>query len=456
LNSLRSAQVPSTEGLAGFWRHIFVFGVSLLLVVRLFRLVSHYAVNIFFSDQWDFDDATLFQKHTLWEMFRWQHGPHRQGLGAVISRLLEPHFGWNSRAEAFLATAIVVAAALCAFYLKTKLFGPISFWDVTIPLIFFAPAQFETLWVTPNLAHGPLPLLLVILYCLALTSERTSTRYILILVINFVAIYTGFTLFLGLLTPGLLLIDWYLIRKARGSPYIALFSVALSLISLGSFFVGYKYWPAADCFSSRPLSPVRYLIFMDGMLAHNLGARGPQIISIPLGTAALVAMFFILARVRKRWKESQSYKATDLVPAVLVGYAVVFCAAAAYGRTCLGTHVAFDSRYTEYVALGFLGIYFYFIGLKGGRPRTILTALLLTALLIGTLRISREDRYGMEYYRAIKSAWRSCYLRIEDIHQCDQEAGFGINPWPEVTNLKGKLEFLKQTKQNLYSALASR
>jgi hypothetical protein len=37
----------------------------LLFAARLFRLISQYAINIFFSDQWDFNNATLFQKHSL-------------------------------------------------------------------------------------------------------------------------------------------------------------------------------------------------------------------------------------------------------------------------------------------------------------------------------------------------------------------------------------------------------
>ena len=48
------------------------------LATRMFFLISQYAVNIFYSDQWEFNDATLFQKHSLWQMFSWQHGPHRQ------------------------------------------------------------------------------------------------------------------------------------------------------------------------------------------------------------------------------------------------------------------------------------------------------------------------------------------------------------------------------------------
>ena len=76
----------------------------------------------------------------------------------------------------------------------------------------------------------------------------------------------------------------------------------------------------------RPLSPVRYLIFMDGMLAQSFGARGPQLISIPLGTAVLVVMFCALRRFNKDLTDYK-YAAKDLVPAVLVSYCLIFCAA---------------------------------------------------------------------------------------------------------------------------------
>src|SRR5580698_10053421 len=96
--------------------------VFITLAVRLFRLTARYAVNIFFWDQWDFNDATLFQKHNLWEVFRWQHGPHRQGMGGLLAALIEPLFHWNSRTEAFVATSLVVVAGLAILLLKYRLF----------------------------------------------------------------------------------------------------------------------------------------------------------------------------------------------------------------------------------------------------------------------------------------------------------------------------------------------
>ncbi len=61
--------------------NMLVSGIYAVLAWRFFRMISQGAVNIFYNDQWDFNDATLFEKHSLWEIFRWQYGPQRHGLG---------------------------------------------------------------------------------------------------------------------------------------------------------------------------------------------------------------------------------------------------------------------------------------------------------------------------------------------------------------------------------------
>src|SRR5439155_27265433 len=132
-----------------------VWIVFVVSATRLFGWISRYAVNMFFSDQWDFNDATLFEKHSLWEMFRWQHGPHRQGMGALISYFVEPHFRWNSRTESFCIGGLIVIAAACAMWLKKRITGTLTYFDVCIPLIFFTPLQFGQIFVVANWAHGP-------------------------------------------------------------------------------------------------------------------------------------------------------------------------------------------------------------------------------------------------------------------------------------------------------------
>ena|SRR5690348_12606665 len=99
---------------------IVVLAAFAALSARLLMLISRYSVNVFFMDQWEFNEATLFQHHSLWEMFRWQHGPHRQGLGAIVAYLIEPLFHWNSRSDSLLAGIIVILAAAYALYVKKK------------------------------------------------------------------------------------------------------------------------------------------------------------------------------------------------------------------------------------------------------------------------------------------------------------------------------------------------
>jgi len=244
---------------------------------RMFRLISRYAVNVFFSDQWDFNDATLFQRHSLWQMFNWQHGPHRQGLGALFERMVDPLFGWNSRTESFVIGGVIVAAAICAFWLKRKLYGELSVFDVVIPAILFIPGQWATWFMSANFAHGPFPLLLILLYCLSWTSRRRDVRYLLVLFINFVTIYTGFGIFLGVVTPILLILDyWASAPQTRLSKTYFTCAILVALASLGSFFVGYKLLPGLPCFSLQPRSPTSYLAFVPLMFANFFGIRPQQ------------------------------------------------------------------------------------------------------------------------------------------------------------------------------------
>src|SRR5205807_4968801 len=135
------------------WRvPLLVSTACLVYAGRMFWLISRYAVNIFYVDQWDFNNATLVQRHSLWQMFRWQHGPHRQGVGALFERMVDPLFGWNSRTESFVIGGVIVVAAVCALWLKKRLYGELSVYDVVIPAILLTPALWQTLFMTQNFA----------------------------------------------------------------------------------------------------------------------------------------------------------------------------------------------------------------------------------------------------------------------------------------------------------------
>lgn len=428
-----------------------------LYAARMFRLISQYAVNVFFSDQWDINDATLFQKHSLWEMFRWQHGPHRQGLGALFDKLVDPLFAWNSRTESFVVGGVIVVAAVCALYLKKRLYGSFSFFDIAIPALVFTPAQWETLFVTANLAHGPFPLLLLLLYCLSWTLRNRALRYPLLLIVNFGAIYTGFGLFLGILTPALLVLDFWSSAPPNRLPNIY-FAGALvtAFLSLGSFFLGYKFNSAIGCFSVQPMQPKAYAAFVDLMFASLFTIKGTHGIYLILGGIFLAAVLITLAAAASRLLTRSACEMTEsgstrqLVILGMTAYSLLFCLNTAYGRLCGGLLLALAPRYVIYVEAAVLGLYLQLLNMRQESVRKWLLGGFLIAVVVASFR---TDRAEMEHIRSVKQTWKTCYVQTEDIQQCDKATNFPIHgPTPvEPGHLQEKLQYLKETRQNLYS-----
>ena len=421
--------------------------------IRMFSLISEYAVNIFYSDQWEFNDATLFQKHSLWQMFAWQHGPHRQGLGALLEKLVDPWFGWNSRAESFVVGGVIVAAALGAIFLKFRLYGRLAASDILIPAIFFTPGQWETLVLTPNFAHGPLPLLLAVLYFLAWTLPKAKVKYPLVLVVNFFAIYTGFGLLLGLITPVLLVLDHVTTSSdQRVSKLYVSMAIVISLLSLGSFFLGWKFNPDLDCFSPKPRSPGWYAIYIALMLANFFAVRGittiPRVVG---GVVLLILVAVALTALRQliftdRLEASAAHAAKRLVSFGMITYSLLFCVATAYGRLCGG--LPQSSRYIIYLEVGMLGLYFYLLSLPSGRLRMWTLALYLASTLSAVAVVDRSEVF---FYSLGKRQWKACFLRTEDFAGCNEITGFTIfSHAPERTRLREKLDFLKKARLNLY------
>jgi hypothetical protein len=67
--------------------------------------------------------------------------------------------------------------------------------------------------------------------------------------------------------------------------------------------------------------------------------------------------------------------------------------------------------------------------------------------VISTFRLSPV----LSYFPAVKQRWKTCYLQFEDAKKCDQVVGFPYTHTPEGVHIEEKLQYLKQTRQNLYS-----
>ena len=99
-----------------------------------------------------------------------------------------------------------------------------------------------------------------------------------------------------------------------------------------------------------------------------------------------------------------------------------------------------------YLVPGYLGLYCYLFALEGRLRRDSLAVLAVFALLASfPSGVARPGQMGKE-----RQSWKDCYLKSEDIRQCNELTHTEIYPYPEGIHLKEKLLFLKQHHYNLY------
>jgi hypothetical protein len=138
-----------------------------------------------------------------------------------------------------------------------------------------------------------------------------------------------------------------------------------------------------------------------------------------------------------------------VVLATLSAYSLIFCMATTMGRTCTGLPEAHSSRYAVYKQLAILSLYFWTLTVRQPNWRKALSWL-LPLLLIPSLFITSPDRQDMSDLFKLKSGWRACYLSGKTADECDDDNG-AIYPDPEQTHLQQKLDYLRATRQNLFS-----
>src|SRR5262249_19698887 len=159
--------------------------------------------------------------------------------------------------------------------------------DVCIPLIFLTPLQYEAVLITANLTQGPLPLLLLLVYCGAWTISSPVWRYGLILFVNFLAIHTGYCFFLGLVSPVALALDFYAAeRPSENRKWGFLLAEVASLASLGLFFLHYRFTTEVDCSPNLFLKPLDYLEFLVLLFAGVFDIKGTGFLPLLAGGLA--------------------------------------------------------------------------------------------------------------------------------------------------------------------------
>jgi hypothetical protein len=429
--------------------------VIVILGTRFFLIIWKYSINVFFFDQWSYLTPFFLHQPGFAELFFLQHGPHREGIGLIADKFLYPLTHWNARVDAFLIGGSIFAAMLLALLLKCKLYGAPSYSDLAIPVIFLSLAQYEMLVGASNPACSGLPLVMMMLYCLALLGRNRMLRYSLLLSLNFLLIYTGYGLFMGAVTVGVFLLECYWSRRQMTSVPFAqpLTGLLVAAATLASFFIHYTFSSGVDCFEVPHRGLLQYPILRYARFTALIFSQSvvPRPLHVSLSMTVLGVAIVLIVVAVLGWHLLHLLKRAScdghLIGAVLLSYCLLFSANASVGRLCLGLQAAFASRYVTLLIPAFLAIYFYLLSQSWYGRRNVVLALWVLLLLPAALRKPWED---IRWYSNGKRDWANCYVRTENIHYCDQSANFWVYPYPEQIGLQQKLDYLKQHQLNLF------
>jgi hypothetical protein len=432
-----------------------VFAVFVLCASRLLWIVRTYAVNVFIGDQWFYHEPTLFHRQSVWTIFFWQSSPWRQGLGGLLSLWVGSLSHWNSRYESWIAACLIIAGCLLALCLKVKITGDLSAWDFLIPLFVLSPVEYQTVVGVTHYSHGPLPFLLVILFCFAWTIRLYFLKYPLIVTIGFLCTYTGYGVFIGILCPAVIALDLWTrwSETSKKERKTGIISLVFSFLTLSTFFYGFRFSdgvcpahafvnPATGLVVSYP-NLLHHFLFVAFMFGNYVGLKA-TIILVPavLGGSAILLFVIIELAISLRRRPLQ------IVPFVLIAYSVLFAVTTAQGRMCLGLSAALGSRYMIYLVPAFLGIYLLAISNRARMAHFIVLSILASVALSGSFSIHRSDQDDMAEIQRLRLGWSECYLFEHNLLDCNHKTGATIYSYPNT--IQSQLDFLQRNHLNLF------
>lgn len=424
-----------------------VYGVLVVCFIRLAGLVRATAVNLPFQDQWDLL-RPMFAGEGPWSAFRWQHGPHRQGLGGVINWLLYRATGWDVRAEAWAAVAVLTLAALAALALAVRLRGSLHWGDVVFPLVLMSPVHWETMLLTPNLAHGILPVLLVFVLALAWTGQGGRGHVVGVSIAAALCLFTGFAFCAALVSVGLELL--LILRPSETG--VRRQSVAVMLLAFAAVFAlfawGYRWDPAVPGWRFPVDAWWDYPRFVALMFGSLLGWRALGAGPVILGGALLIPIVLAFAwSGRELWlrRSGPAVRAVWL----LTGTSLAYAAFTAVGRLPVSMEAAFMWRYLPLLTPAIAGVVLWWGVATRPALRGALAVLWLgvAAAIWGNFT---PERYATTIAEG-KRRWIEAYLATHDLAAANRASEFYVYRGdPESAVIAERLHWLERNHLSFF------
>jgi hypothetical protein len=415
-------------------------GIALLLLgLNWIAAIGRFQVDVLYWDQWGFF-TPIMEGRGWWGIFDWQHGPHRQGLGFLLTSWIMASCSWDQRINSLWILGVLLLAAVSALMLKRRLAGPLEAKDAWIALAILALNQCDTVITTPNVSHSVFPLLLMLVLAHLWLSENIALRYIGGALCTAFLMFTGFGIFTALVSTLFVAIAAVAEFSGRrvSSGFMALGSLAFMAISWAVFCHGYVFDPASPGFRF-PWSPLtEYPKFLLLMLTAPAGWQDATSFHYLAGVLCSVTLLAAMFSAARSFIRAPTLASADAVLLLIGLSTVLFCANTAVGRIQGGVDGGLTSRYVTLVTPAWLVIYLW--SRRSSSPwRTPVHAGLLAIVAYPYLCL--WNRPPVQWPGSL-GASNGIYRRMQDIE--DQKLAFVLTYLRE-DNLRHAVEISKAT-----------
>lgn len=431
------------------WHRLSILLVFVLCVTYLLVQVNNQAYNLVFSDQIDLFMGYL-QKEGLASLFLQQHGPHRQGVGALVMLPVLEFANWDVRSLSYLTVLIMALGA--AFIILAMLKKSIHLIpSVALIILSLSFGSAELITVTPNISHSALPVFFASLLFWLLLRDRMDGAWlnITILLVVTLSLFTGFGIFLFfsyVLVFSVQVIGERLQKENKDQTkiIIILSTYALCAISLAVFFSNYDI-PRANpegCLVA-PLSNLGDVLrFSFAVASIPLGGAKLGALAVPVGFIVMCLFSAIgLFALNKLFRHGDR---TSFAVLVLILASGAFVINAAIGRHCLGIDSAYTSRYYQLATLGVIGSLFALDIWFRDKFSVVIKVVSVFIIGITLLSVNPSMKDVSRHFYGHKNNFALCLDGGGSVYDCN--ARFTIYP-PD----SGRLDYLLSMINNVKS-----
>ena len=223
------------------------------------------------------------------------------------------------------------------------------------------------------------------------------------------------------------------------------------------FFIDYKFIQTKEEFQF-PVSQfwIKYPVFMAKLLAMFFGINHYFFSAMSLGVVIFIIllklMIFHMRLLLNSSMDTNNRTCCDATFSrtivILTLFTLIFCVFTTIGRVTVGL----SSRYIPFLIPGFFAVFLHLSKANSIIPQKVILLIFIGVLIIGSFFFNQKELEYCSYMRNKKILWKQQYLLTENIEEANRVSNFAVYPrqYEQRTNLKWKLEYLKQRKLNLY------